>query len=581
MQEKVELEQPKLVEEKNTLPQPASMSAQASISSKPIEPQKSDNSALFDLLWRRLFAWILDSIIVSTLSSSLFMLFLLAYDFVEGSSIAEIYRTRIGDILPVHLTLWLFTTIYNLAPLQFQGLLMIAAQKHHTEPTAIVMIGLLVAFITLFQLVYNVAFLRSSLKATPGKLIYALVVEGKSGEKTKLSSLILREILKPLCTGFLGLPAVLPLLLKKTLLLQDIVSDTRVINISDKTKTPISHFAPFVTVSSLLLTGFCIYELSASNIVDVLAIPRLTLIRSLYGDDSEEYRKALWERVDALFYRYQNESNYDESAKLLTSSQLEEFDGLIKQIESRWNKNDPRLAIAYSNALEHSALGVISEKREYYLTRVIQVNEATLKDSYMNIKVDLSKETRSAYAVLAECYRVNAQDGRLDEKQKKQKLLLAYQTACLGLSKISDGNFLSQFGLLETKRAAARQLGDNNKYLSTLREITDKEFSFFQRFTNHQMKPTDWLKYPRPVSAMFQDLLELAKVQEKANDLVALDHTMDLLTRTPVELRKLDVLSDEQWKRIIWQHEPMLTRIQNKLPKYANRTYVLLTVGWK
>lgn len=560
---------PRLVEvESKTQAQSTLPTVSKSDESPPATPfLPTSNSSL---LVRRFFAWMTDSVIISFLALVVETIMVLAIFQANNSYLPNYSDLFSYDALATYVLIWLLTTLYNFVPLPFLFLTSVFIQRTPAPVQALLFFFPFLLAASITQFFYYVRFNSSSLGVSPGKFIFGLKTEGPAGETLTSKQVISRELVKQVCTSFLGIPLLLSLLYPPAgkQLLHDAIANTRV---HDNSKTGVkktSHkLAPFAAITSSLLIGFTLYQLAAPQLHELSLAPKLQAYRLMFGENSAAYKDLLWNDIEVLVFRFSDKSlRYQ--GQHLSKAQLTRLEAEIKWLERHENKTDKRFRDTYLNVISYfdNAKELIEQSTYMmkYLELAEETHDATLFSSSFNCT---DGETRNAYGALAD--RLIERGESLENKSKakdcfKQALALAER----GIEMTRDKSYEEQMDALVMRRRAARLLGDSLLIRESLKQLTDLERKLFFKTLDKGTNPST-IYGVGSVYEMFNDLMTLSSLQESAGDLndlkITVFHLQDIFKRAG----HLQGQTRDRWQRVSPDEKSQLKHLAALFPEYA------------
>lgn len=533
----------------NTLPPPA------------VAPEAATSKTLF---MRRLFAWMTDSVLISLLAG------IAVFICVTGFEIARQYNVNYMEIFsPERLLLgslffWIAVAIYNFAPVLSIFLILNIMFKTHAslESFAFACSTFIVA--SLVQQAYYLIFTEGHKQATPGKIIFGLKVETESGTRASRPSILTREMIKAVSSGFLGIPLLFTLFFPERRLLHEAISRTKVVSVEPKKVG--NSLAPIAACISTLIVGFVVCQLAAPIAYEFSISPKLAIYKRLYGLNSKAFHEQLWQHIDTLFHRYKDLTNRAERYHLLTPHELAVFDEAVELLQKYGDAKDPRFIAAYREAIRHFDFRDADGAKERYLRQFIQLSENNNDSTFFETRFDCSDGfARNAYGALADhCLLMG--DRAVDQNGKNVYFRQAWITGVRGTLKLKDKPPTVLIDAVLTKARAASRFNDKLILAAALKELIPIELAIYQ-------KPGD--VYPREIQGVgsvyeiFNDMLTLAEIQVNRNEFAELDKTLATMTSTYEKYKNVDTWVADRFRRVSPDEATQLEHYARLYPKYA------------
>lgn len=530
----------------------------------PVRPAK--NSSLFV---RRFFAWMTDSVIISLLALVVEMIVVMAMSLACNCSLPTFSEFLSYDAVSTYVLIWLFLALYNFAPLPFLFLTVVSLQRSHSSFEALLYSTLMLLAASITQIFYYVRFNSSSLGVSPGKFIFGLKTEDSAGKPLTTKQVIYRELLKQVSTSFLCIPSLLSLLYPPAdkQLLHDAIAKTRVHDNSKTGEKKTSHkLAPFVAITSSLLTGFTLYQLAAPQLYELSLAPKLQAYKLIFGENSAVYKDLIWNDIGILTDRF-SDPNIGYYGKL-SKTQIERLKAETNWLEGHENKTDKRFREAYRGAISYFDKTTDQEAISFYFKRFIELGERTHDPSLLAPNFHCSDGMdRNAYAAFADSLLSEGERQKKAPKAKdyfKQALLITER----GIKMAKDKSSEEQIDAVIMRYRAAKYLGDSLIQRDSLKTLTDLERRLFLKEFAKGTNPRD-IYGVGSVYEMFNNLMELASLQEGAGDATGLKVTAFYLQDIFNRAGHLDGWTKDRWQRISLDEKSQLKRLAVLFPEYA------------
>lgn len=400
MNEKEKLEQPKLVEVEESLPEVVESSSQcAEVENTPetsepaSAPAKPEVAAYGDLeevssvesgraletipdefkeilVIDRIMALLIDNAIVSTIVTIFFMSVMFIVEFTGGDPtsqlLSQLQASITGNQLQCFFTMWLITFFNYLAP----GIAFLMIVTSLFLSSASFDIFLFVALTSVTQIAYQTSLISGKRQASIGKWIAGFKVVAEDGSSLGLGRVLLRECIScfELFTFRLG---TLVYFLASDCSNYRPLHDRLTRSMAVKRKYVLSalelaELLPFglaLVSIAFLFIATTIYEVTYGKIADA---KQVETARSLFGEGSESHLRQLW-----LFTKKRIEAG-DYKSSFATRKDHEKAFGVISVLSSKWGNRDSRVSSITKLFLTNSLIARFPDLRESALKIAIK-----------------------------------------------------------------------------------------------------------------------------------------------------------------------------------------------------------------
>lgn len=488
---------------------------------------------------RRLFAWVTDSLVVTGLVAIVIIILLLGCSMAgasnPGSALNSFSYLGKSDIIEVLIAVICLAAIYGLATVPCLYLIALALLRAEGPLAAKITVFALLGFLTLVQQAYFAGFTASRWQATPGKLLFDLKVTDQNGNKLSLPASIVREFVKSMSTGLLGIPLLLAVIFGKHKALHVLLSGSKIVSTKSTSKahqfSP-SQFAPYVAAFATLVFSYGIVQLCAPAADTVMEWPRLQLMKQIYGSASDAYCTALVDHINKLDLIHGITQFDPPPGAPSTNPQLKELLKQMKELEAHWGTKDARLMPAYLKVLKVLEYRKQQDKLEEYLKKYIECGRATNDPAYRYEGfVDYAGVARNAEGYLAHLYLTRTlYNTDLSGTYRTQE---AYDLTKQALKEEYSYSEEFRVDLMRTYCQAAAKLGKTKEAIMGYDRLTELLCSNLNKLAAeyHEFKPSDHAGPNMTGEYTCRDLLALAQLQSNVGDLPGLHESLVALAK--------------------------------------------------
>lgn len=411
MQEKEKLEQPKLVEteEENfrfcEAPQPAVDSEKTSTIStaannnspqpvhiceepskivsaygdlEEVSPDKSniDSKDIYQgrkeiLMVDRILAYIIDTCIVSTISTLFFMAIMSILIFNGGdfvsNSLSDLQREMTGNMWQAFSIVWSITTFSCVAP--FLGFITFILLFRDFSAASL-MAEFFVALGPIARLVYQAAYIAGKRQATVGMMFCGIKVQRIDGGRLSLGQSILRELIifvEYLTFQILTFLPVIFSLNSEDHRMHDKITGTvlapRKYGLS---KHEIAELLPFGLAIGSVAISFVVGNFYEATLGQATDLKQLEFFRAVYGENSENYLRHRWR------YTAKRAKAGDFNKNLTNEKDLQSLISFIQNISARWGENDDKVLVLTRTVIQNTPANRFLKEREILLNMALR-----------------------------------------------------------------------------------------------------------------------------------------------------------------------------------------------------------------
>lgn len=506
---------------------------------KPTNTSEEDPQPKTAYFARRLFAWVTDSLVVTGLVTVAIIILLvggtLAGASNPSSALHSFFYLGKSDIVEGLIVLSCLAAIYGLATVPCLYLSILVLMHEGAQMQANLVIFALLGILSLVQQAYFAGFTASRWQATPGKLLFDLKVTDQNGNKLSLQASIVREFVKSMSTGLLGIPLLLSAMFGKHKALHVLLSGSKIVSTKSSSKTNqfnVSQIAPYVAAFATLVFSYGIVQLCAPAADTVMEWPRLKMLKQIYGSNSDAYCTALIDHINKLDLIHGITQFDPQPGPASSNVQLDELLQQMKELEAHWGTKDARLMPAYLKVLKVLEYLKQQDTLEEYLKKYIDCGRATNDPAYRYEGfVDNARIVRNAEGYLSHLYLTRAlYNTDLSGKYRTQE---AYDLAKQALEEEYSYSEEFRVALMRTYCQAALKLGKTKEAMvgydrltellcSNLRKL-EEEYKGYYRKGETEPGMNGWYTC--------KDLMALAQLQSNAGDLPGLQESLDAMAR--------------------------------------------------